>query len=82
MYMDYFPGIYDVVNNLGSMAARFLFEPIEESGYLLFSQLLVRGEPVTKQKQVMLLFYIVIVTSAINEIVPWHVCINVLHTCK
>ncbi|KAL4239099.1 Oligosaccharide translocation protein rft1 [Mactra antiquata] len=44
-------GIYDIVNNLGSMAARFIFLPIEESGYLFFSQLLVRGEPVNKQKQ-------------------------------
>lgn len=44
-------GIYDIVNNLGSMAARFIFQPIEESGYLFFSQLLVRGEPVSKQKQ-------------------------------
>ncbi|XP_060578586.1 protein RFT1 homolog [Ruditapes philippinarum] len=44
-------GIYDIVNNLGSMAARFIFQPIEESGYLFFSQLLVRGEQVSKQKQ-------------------------------
>ncbi|KAH3887483.1 protein RFT1 homolog isoform X2 [Dreissena polymorpha] len=44
-------GVYDLVNNLGSMAARFVFQPMEESGYLFFSQLLVRGEPVTKQKQ-------------------------------
>lgn len=44
-------GIYDVVNNLGSMAARFLFQPIEESGYLFFSQLLVRGKPLKEQNK-------------------------------
>lgn len=43
-------GIYDVVNNLGSMAARFIFLPIEESGYLFFSQLLKRGETFGRQK--------------------------------
>ena len=32
MYALLFTGFYDVVNNLGSMAARFLFQPIEESG--------------------------------------------------
>lgn len=44
-------GIYDVVNNLGSMAARFLFQPIEESGYLFFSQLLLRGKPLKEQNK-------------------------------
>lgn len=45
-------GIYDVVNNLGSMAARFLFQPIEESGHLFFSQLLERGKPLKEQNKV------------------------------
>ncbi|XP_071082431.1 man(5)GlcNAc(2)-PP-dolichol translocation protein RFT1-like isoform X1 [Haliotis cracherodii] len=44
-------GVYDVINNLGSMAARFIFQPIEESGNLFFSQLLVRGIPIHQQKQ-------------------------------
>ncbi|CAN7988839.1 unnamed protein product [Ixodes hexagonus] len=35
-------GVYDVVNNLGSLAARFVFQPIEESGYLFFAQVLHR----------------------------------------
>ena len=52
MYGLLFSGIYDVVNNLGSMAARFLFQPIEESGYLFFSQLLVRGKPLKEQNKV------------------------------
>ncbi|WAR02623.1 RFT1-like protein [Mya arenaria] len=44
-------GIYDIVNNLGSLAARLIFQPIEESGYLFFSQLLTHGQPRDKQKQ-------------------------------
>lgn len=37
-------GIYDVVNNLGSLAARLVFKPIEDSGYTLFSQTVSRTE--------------------------------------
>ncbi|KAK3579047.1 hypothetical protein CHS0354_029904 [Potamilus streckersoni] len=44
-------GIYEMVNHLGSLAVRFIFLPIEESGGLFFSQLLVRGEHVSKQKE-------------------------------
>ncbi|XP_074643284.1 man(5)GlcNAc(2)-PP-dolichol translocation protein RFT1-like isoform X2 [Tubulanus polymorphus] len=44
-------GVYDVINNLGSLAARFLFLPIEESCYLFFSQTLTRGVPVSKQNK-------------------------------
>lgn len=36
-------GIYEVVNNLGSLFARFLFQPLEEGAYLFFSQ--VRLDP-------------------------------------
>ena len=35
-------GVYDVINNLGSLAARFIFLPIEESYYVYFSQTLKR----------------------------------------
>ena len=42
-------GVYDVVNNLGSMAARFLFLPIEESSYFYFAQMLNRSVPIEKQ---------------------------------
>ncbi|GBN46890.1 Protein RFT1 [Araneus ventricosus] len=35
-------GLYDVVNNLGSLAARFILLPIEDSAYLLFTQILTR----------------------------------------
>lgn len=37
-------GVYDVINNLGSLAARFIFMPIEESYYTYFSQVLMRGK--------------------------------------
>lgn len=37
-------GIYDVVNNLGSLTARLIFKPIEDSGYTLFSQTVSRTE--------------------------------------
>ena len=30
-------GIYEIVNNLGSLFARFLFQPLEEGFYLFFS---------------------------------------------
>jgi len=36
-------GVYDVINNLGSLAARFIFLPIEESFYLFFAKMLKRG---------------------------------------
>lgn len=49
-------GVYDVINNLGSMVARFIFMPIEESGYLFFSQMLMRGKPAKEQQQEALTF--------------------------
>lgn len=45
-------GVFDVVNNLGSLAARFLFRPIEESAYFYFSQLIHRDEEICKQDKV------------------------------
>lgn len=45
-------GIYDVVNNLGSLAARFLFRPVEDSLYLYFSQSIKRDADVSDQNQV------------------------------
>ncbi|XP_046880632.1 protein RFT1 homolog [Hypomesus transpacificus] len=44
-------GIYDIVNNLGSMVARFIFLPIEESFYVFFAKVLERGRDVKSQKQ-------------------------------
>ncbi|CAM9195610.1 unnamed protein product [Lampetra planeri] len=44
-------GVYDIVNNLGSMVARFIFLPIEESFYVFFAKVLERGCDVKRQKQ-------------------------------
>jgi hypothetical protein len=47
--MTFFPvlsfadqGIFDIVNNLGSLAARFIFLPVEEAAYFYFSQTIRR----------------------------------------
>ncbi|CAB3383960.1 Hypothetical predicted protein [Cloeon dipterum] len=40
-------GVYEIVNNLGTLPARLLFRPIEESCYFYFAQLYRRGERVT-----------------------------------
>uniref|UniRef100_A0A671N1A7 Protein RFT1 homolog n=1 Tax=Sinocyclocheilus anshuiensis TaxID=1608454 RepID=A0A671N1A7_9TELE len=44
-------GVYDIINNLGSMVARFIFLPIEESFYVFFAKVLERGRDVRYQKQ-------------------------------
>ncbi|XP_004715334.1 protein RFT1 homolog isoform X1 [Echinops telfairi] len=44
-------GVYDVVNNLGSLVARLLFQPIEESFYVFFAKVLQREKRATLQKQ-------------------------------
>lgn len=40
---------YDIVNNLGSLAARFVFRPIEENSYFYFTQTLKRDIPLSQQ---------------------------------
>lgn len=40
---------YDIVNNLGSLAARFVFRPIEENSYFYFTQTLSRDGALAKQ---------------------------------
>lgn len=42
---------YDIVNNLGSMAARFVFRPIEENSYFYFTQTLSRDIPLKQQQR-------------------------------
>ncbi|XP_042309278.1 protein RFT1 homolog isoform X2 [Sceloporus undulatus] len=44
-------GVYDIVNNLGSLTARFIFLPIEESFYIYFAKVLERGKDIKLQKQ-------------------------------
>ncbi len=36
-------GIYDLVNNLGSLIARFIFLPIEDASYIFFTNSIERG---------------------------------------
>lgn len=52
-----FKGVYDIVNNLGSLVARFIFLPIEESFYVFFAKVLERGKNVKDQKQVWVFFW-------------------------
>ncbi|TGZ59519.1 hypothetical protein CRM22_009018 [Opisthorchis felineus] len=42
-------GIYDMVNNIGSIATRLLFLPMEESCHFVFNQCLVRNTPPNQQ---------------------------------
>nr|XP_019579832.1 PREDICTED: protein RFT1 homolog isoform X1 [Rhinolophus sinicus] len=44
-------GVYDTVNNLGSLVARLIFQPIEESFYIFFAKVLEREKDATLQKQ-------------------------------
>ncbi|XP_049632184.1 protein RFT1 homolog [Suncus etruscus] len=44
-------GVYDIVNNLGSLVARIVFQPIEESFYIFFAKVLEREKEATMQKQ-------------------------------
>ncbi|XP_047365964.1 protein RFT1 homolog isoform X2 [Vespa velutina] len=45
-------GTYEVVNNLGSLAARFIFRPIEDSGYFYFTQMVKRDKPLLEQNPI------------------------------
>ncbi|XP_039287044.1 protein RFT1 homolog [Nilaparvata lugens] len=42
-------GVFDIVNNLGSLAARLLFRPIEDNAYFYFSQRVHRDTPLPEQ---------------------------------
>lgn len=44
-------GIYDVINNLGSLVARCVFMPIEESYYTFFAHTLTRGSFADNQRE-------------------------------
>lgn len=43
---------FDIVNNLGSLAARFIFRPIEENSYFYFTQTITRNVPFKEQDKV------------------------------
>jgi oligosaccharide translocation protein RFT1 len=42
-------GIYDLINNLGSLIARFVFLPIEDASYMYFTNTLKRGLTISEQ---------------------------------
>lgn len=42
---------YDVVNNMGSLAARFIFRPIEDSSYFYFTQTIARDVELKDQNK-------------------------------
>lgn len=43
---------YDIVNNMGSLAARFIFRPIEDSSYFYFTQTIARDVELNVQNRV------------------------------
>lgn len=45
---------------MGSLAARFIFRPIEESGYFYFTQIVKRDKPISDQNLVSHDFYKII----------------------
>ena len=44
-------GVYDVIANIGSLPARLVFQQIEESGYLLFTQKIIREKSPKEQNR-------------------------------
>lgn len=57
-------GVYDIVNNLGSLVARLIFQPIEESFYIFFAKVLEREKDATLQKQVLSCCVPIVFTSS------------------
>ena len=45
-------GIYEIINNLGSLIARFVFLPIEDASYVYFTNSLERGIVYSEQQQI------------------------------
>lgn len=43
---------FDIVNNLGSLAARFIFRPIEDNSYFYFTQTITRNVNFKQQDKV------------------------------
>lgn len=55
--------MYDIVNNLGSIAARFIFRPIEESAYFYFTQMIKRDKPIEKQDKKFVIESVTVLTQ-------------------
>uniref|UniRef100_A0A0X3PMV2 Protein RFT1 homolog n=2 Tax=Schistocephalus solidus TaxID=70667 RepID=A0A0X3PMV2_SCHSO len=66
-------GIYDLVNNLGSIVPRMLFSPIEESCHLLFSQCVQREQPANHQNEGLLLQALSMLRTSLrlNSLLAW-----------
>ena len=45
-------GAYDIINNLGSLVPRFIFQPIEENFSVYFANNMYRGKPAKEQPEV------------------------------
>jgi oligosaccharide translocation protein RFT1 len=46
-----YKGVYDIITNLGSLIARIVFLPIEESFYVYFASVLIRGDTALVQSK-------------------------------
>ncbi|CAH8509566.1 unnamed protein product [Heterobilharzia americana] len=66
-------GIYDLVNNLGSLAARLLFLPLEESCHFMFSQCLQRDVSPNHQDKKLLMdaFRMLKTALRVSSLVAW-----------
>ncbi|CAH8492979.1 unnamed protein product [Schistosoma mattheei] len=66
-------GIYDLVNNLGSLAARLLFLPLEESCHFMFSQCIQRDVSPNKQDKKLLMdaFRMLKTALRISSLIAW-----------
>ncbi|VDO89252.1 unnamed protein product, partial [Schistosoma margrebowiei] len=66
-------GIYDLVNNLGSLAARLLFLPLEESCHFMFSQCIQREVSPNKQDKKLLMdaFHMLKTALRISSLIAW-----------
>jgi oligosaccharide translocation protein RFT1 len=72
-------GVYDIVNNLGSLAARFLFRPIEESAYFYFSQMVARDTAIQEQNQVQLFLHVDVTCISCFHFILWYLyCLQCL----
>jgi hypothetical protein len=52
-----YKGVYDIITNLGSLIARIVFLPIEESFYVYFASVLIRGDTALVQSKVHCTFH-------------------------
>ncbi|XP_042217702.1 protein RFT1 homolog isoform X2 [Homarus americanus] len=61
-------GEYQVVNNLGSLAARLVFRSIETAAYKYFAQMVYRGKPINEEDQERIAEVVRFLTSLIRTL--------------